>query len=107
MTGKKLSVYIKTQPSSMGYLHKFDVDCDYCAYCIKEDYPFCFHGTGCAIAERIAKQLGKESISFDTTNTNNPNVSVVARNIDGLGKVYEVAVEAIEFCAGTHNVKVK
>lgn len=100
MSGKKLTVYIKTTPMSMGYLHKLDVNCGYCSYCMSEDYPLCFHGTGCAVVERIKETIDKDSVTFDTTNKNNPSVSIIAKNIDALGLAYDATKKAIEFCTG-------
>ncbi len=99
MSDKKLSIYIKTTPSSMGYLQKLDVNCDYCTYCIQEDYPLCFHG-GCAVVQYITERIGKENVEHNVKNKQNPSVSVIAKNINALGQAYEVANKAIEYCTG-------
>lgn len=106
MSDKKLSVFIKTTPSSMGFLQKLDVNCGFCTYCIEEDYPLCFHG-GCAVVEYITDRIGKENVTHDVKNTQNPSVSIIAKNIDSLGRAYKTATKAIEYCTGKNDTKTK
>ena len=100
MSNKKFTIFIKTTPASMGYLHKLDVDCSCCSYCISEDYPLCFHGTGCAVVEHVTEHIGKDGIEYNITNKSNPSASIIAKNIDALGRAHAATVKAIEYCTG-------
>ena len=100
MNNKKLTVFIKTTPTSVGHVQKLNVDCNCCSYYIDEDYPLCFHGNGCAVVEQIKKTINTKDVIHNTSNTNNPSVSIIAKNTDALGYACKVINKAIEYCTG-------
>lgn len=100
MNNKKLTVFIKNKPESLGALQKINVDCEYCAYCISEDYPLCFHGNGCAVVEQIKKTIDIKDIIHNTSNKDNPSVSIITKNISELSNAYDAVIKAKEFCTG-------
>ena len=109
MSDKKLTVFIQANPSSMGYLQKLEMNCEYCEFFSDTQHPKCFDDTSCVVYEYIKdKTLVKNnstSVRFDTKDKNNLKIYVASKNIAGLKKSYDVAQRAIEIALGNAKQK--
>lgn len=110
MTEKLLTVYLKTQPASMGYLCKMDIKCSFCDFYSDKTHPKCFEDKNCVVHEYIKDKTNNTSteVKFNTTEPNNPKVNVIAKDINGLHQAHTIAKRAIEIALGdTVNQKQK
>lgn len=109
MENKKLTVYIKANPSSMGFLQKLDLECENCDYYSCDSYPFCFQDKGCVVHEYMKEKLGgaKIEVNFDCGQKNNPKISAVSKNISDLNRSYQTVGRAIEIALGVVTQKKK
>ena len=92
----KVNVYIKTTPSSMGYLTKISLPCWKCReITLKEDkyVPVCQNGGKCRVAEYISKRL--PNVEYKIANESMPEITISTQNINEIERAYTIANRAI------------
>lgn len=111
MAEKKVSVFIKANPSSMCYLQKLEVECENCEFYSEKSHPDCFGDKGCVVYEYMYDKLvaprPQTQLIFSGADKNNLKISAISQNINALRNSYEIAERAIEIALGNAAVKHK
>lgn len=111
MAEKKVTIYIKANPSSMGYLQKLEMQCDNCEFYSEKSHPDCFGDKGCVVYEYMYDKLvapkPQTQLIFSGADKNNLKISAISQNINALRNSYEIAERAIGIALGNAAVKRK
>lgn len=111
MAEKKVTIYIKANPSSMGYLQKLEMQCDKCEFYSADMHPCCFEDKSCVVYEymydKLAAPKPQTQLIFSGADKNNLKISAISQNINALRNSYEIAERAIGIALGNAAVKHK
>lgn len=107
MAEKKVTIYIKANPSSMCFLQKLEMQCDNCEFYSADTHPRCFEDKSCVVYEYMHDKLAKHGTELDCDygDTKNLKINAVSKNITELKKSYDVAVRGIEIALGNAKQK--
>lgn len=92
----EVEVYIKTTPSSMGYLYKISLPCWQCRETtLKNDnyIPVCQNGEKCRVAKYISKRL--PNVEYKIANEYIPQVTILTQNINEIERAHTIANRAV------------
>ncbi|MBE6460104.1 MAG: hypothetical protein E7009_03940 [Alphaproteobacteria bacterium] len=102
---KKVKIYIKTTPSSMGYLTQVDMRCNQCRQSAQKFnnprfVPVCQSGNPCKLATYISERL--PNVSYKISDNNVPEITVQTHSLEEIETAQKVVNRAIKL--HTHQI---
>ena len=102
--GKKLTIYVKSSPNSVGHFCKFNVHC-HCGRCVMPECSKCKNNSECNVVG-VLRRKGINVVHNNQTPQNREAV-IVAQNIRAIKKAYDAAFSAIRLCQCAPKKKTK